>query len=241
MPVQVSPVQYDPFYWGSEAAKLRLSQTPNFISAELQKAPQRQVFAKAMVAIISLVLLCSLSVALYANFQAKQEEANIKMLSGRFDQLQTQQRDLQQRNEKLERDRQISQIVLEGRQAPVPMWFLGYLSEAMPSELVVTNLDVKHQEGGWKMRLAGTSQTSAKSMTPDEFSKAAAVLEDRLASGPFHVKIVAGSEGQTNTEARAKPGNSGAGIQDWLANIHSAAPEPKPAAMNQFVIEGIMR
>jgi hypothetical protein len=69
MPVQLSPVAYDPFYWATEAARLRLSQAPNFISAELQKAPQRHVFAKAMVAIISSVMVGSLSVSVYANYR----------------------------------------------------------------------------------------------------------------------------------------------------------------------------
>jgi len=242
LPVQVSPVAYDPFYWTTEAAKLPLTVAPNFISPDLQKAPQRHVFAKVVAGTTIGVLLASVSFSAYANYQARQEEANIKLLSGQFDRLQTLQRELQQRNEILDRGRQLSQAVLEGRQPPVPMWFLGYLSEAVPADLVVTNLQIKHEDRAWKVRLAGAAQSSVPPVTPEGFAKATVLLADRLSTGPFHLKILR-TEGVELAQApRTRVAGSGSAIQDWLANVSNLTPKPKAAHVgNQFVLEGTIR
>src|SRR5262249_38537224 len=42
-PVSVSPVDSGPFYWPGESPKLSGESSPNFVSPELQKAPQRRV------------------------------------------------------------------------------------------------------------------------------------------------------------------------------------------------------
>jgi len=242
LPVQVSPVTYDPFYWTTEAAKLPLTVAPNFISPDLQKAPQRHVFAKVVAVTTACVLLVSLSVSAYANYQARQEEANIKLLSAQLERLQTQQRELQQRNEKLDRGRQLSQVVLEGRQPPVPMWFLGYLSEAVPSDLVVTNLHIKREDRAWKVRLAGTAQTPSKPVAPETFARATASLADQLSTGPFHLKILRADGAETVETPRARASGFSNATHDWLANVPSLTAKPKPVhAGNQFVVEGTMR
>src|SRR5260221_1999812 len=44
LPVEESPVEYDPFYWATQALKLRPETTPNLISREQRQAPQRRAF-----------------------------------------------------------------------------------------------------------------------------------------------------------------------------------------------------
>jgi hypothetical protein len=241
LPVQVSPLEYEPFYWATEAARLRPTLAPNFISPELQKAPQRQVFAKVVAATAIFVLLASLSLSAYSHYQARQETSNIKLLASQLDRLQTQRSELQRRNDKLDRDQQISQLVLDRRPSPVPVWFLGYLSEAVPNELVVTNLHIKQESGLWKVHLAGTCQSVGGQLAPESFSKATGLLADRLANGPFHLKLLRAIEPEADVSPSAKGSSPGNSIQDWLAGLSLKASSPTPAAANQFVVEGTLR
>ena len=59
-PLNLSPVPFDPFYWATEALKLRPDATPNLIGLDLQKAPQRRVFARVVVASTAIIVAASL-------------------------------------------------------------------------------------------------------------------------------------------------------------------------------------
>src|SRR5262249_22383180 len=88
-PVSPSPVAYDPFYWATEALKLRPEHTPNFISLAQQKAPQRRVFAKVVAASTIIVAAAALGASYYFARQARNEAANIKRLTEREVKLQS--------------------------------------------------------------------------------------------------------------------------------------------------------
>src|SRR5262249_8699812 len=77
-PVSVSPVDSGPFYWPGESPKLSGESSPNFVSPELQKAPQRRVFATLVAAGTILAAAVGLGSAGYFLLQARQEMANVK-------------------------------------------------------------------------------------------------------------------------------------------------------------------
>src|ERR1041385_8778617 len=103
LPVKVSPVPYEPTYWATEALKLAPAASPNFISLQLQQAPQREVFAKVIWAATAMILLISAGTSIYAHRQAAQEEANLNSLRRQAVQLQTRHQELQKRNRSEER------------------------------------------------------------------------------------------------------------------------------------------
>src|SRR5439155_15722552 len=70
LPVKVSPIQYSPMYWATEALKLAPAASPNFISLQLRQAPQREVFAKVIWAATALILALSAESSIYAPRQA---------------------------------------------------------------------------------------------------------------------------------------------------------------------------
>jgi hypothetical protein len=216
--VTVSPVPYESTYWAIEAAKLRPAITPNFIGEKLQHAPQRRIFARIVAVCTALLVAGSLALAVVLHVLARQEAASTVILQKRVDQLQAQHQQLEQRNAELASKSQLVQLVLEGRHPPVPAWVLGYLSEAVPADLVVTSFHVKLEDDLWKLHLAGTLQTSDKPAAPTALNDAVGVLADRLANGPFHLTILSRSD-----------------------HDKSARPNSKSAPVNQFVIEGVMR
>ena len=238
--VKVSPVAYSPFYWATEAVKLRPAFSPNFISIQLQQAPQREVFAKVIGAATALAVVAALGTAVYANRQAKQ--AALRMVESRKQEakLLAKKQELEQRNADLERKQRLVKLVSGDRPAPVPSWLLGYLSEAMPPELVVTNLHVKRENDLWRIQLAGTYQPGLKPPTPAVFSNAVALLTSRLANGPLHLLVLNDAEKEKDAAARAKAAGAASSWPSWVTRMTSAPPS-KPVVENQFVIAGVMR
>jgi hypothetical protein len=238
LPVEVSPVKYDPIYWARESLRLRPAQSPNLISPIQQKAPQRQAFARVVAAATIFVVLGLLGLSVYASYQARQEAADIQTLSQHVRRLQAHQIELQGRAVRLSHNEQTAGLVLNNRPQPVPAWFLGYLSEAVPSELVVTNLQIKRDADAWRVHLAGAYQTAIREPTPALLAQAVTVLTNRLVNGPFHL-AVAPVEEQDPASGAKRPG-VGTRIGTWVANVAGGV-QARPQATNHFALEGVMR
>jgi hypothetical protein len=189
-PVVVSPVDFQPDYWAIEATKLRPATTPNFIALELQKAPQRRRFALVAVAGTVVILLASIAAAVLLHLAAQQEAASDTVLRKHVRELQTERQDLVQRNSVIDGQQRLIKRLAEDRHPPVPAWLLTYLSEAIPTDLVVTSLHIKWDVDAWDLHLAGKLQVSAKPPTATALPTAVGLLADRLANGPFHLLIL---------------------------------------------------
>jgi hypothetical protein len=133
----------------------------------------------------------------------------------------------------------VASLVLNDPTPPAAVWFLGYLSEVVPAELVVTNLHIKREEDLWKVHLAGTYQKAIKPATPEALSNAVGLLTARLSDGPFHVGFPSDADKTKAAEARARTSGGGV-IPTWVANVAGGIPA-KPPPTEQFTIEGVMR
>ena len=222
-PVAVSPVAYRPDYWPAEFAKLRPALNPNFIELKMQKAPQRRKIAWVVAVNTAILVVASLAAAMILNLQASQETINSELLRRRVDQLQLQQKDLQKRNTELAGKAQLIQQILEDQRPPVPAWVMGYLCEALPAQLVVTNLQVKWETNEWNLKISGALQ-AGRTLTPGTtLTNAIGALADRLTNGPFHMLI---SHRSDRKDPAVKGPAKGAG---------------KAALEKQFSLEGVMR
>ncbi len=205
LPVAVNPVEYQPFYWATEALKLRLARTPNFLSEQMQKAPQRRVYAKVVGAGALLLVLLAMASSAFALWQARQETANLERLRQSAAQLETRRQQLQQRNTDLSHQQQLVNVVLDRRPSPVPVWFLGYLSEVVPPELVVTNLHLKREDNSWRVQMATVWQGATNQPALGEVSNVVARLQAQLFSGPFHLDPVSTSEQAPSARPKVGP------------------------------------
>ena len=243
LPVHLSPVFFESFYWAIEALKLRPELTPNLISPELQKAPQRKVFAKVVAACTGVVVVGSLAASGYFLYQAHQEESNIKALSAETAKLQQKQTELQALDLELTRKKHVVKLVLGDRPPPIPAYMLGYLAEAVPADLVVTNLQIKRQEDFYRLHLSGTLQQGEKRPNPLPLTDSIALLKSRLASAPFHVKILE-TEGKGEIPEPPKPVGADSSIPWWdkvSKMVTSRMAGEKPVIADHFEIEGVMR
>ena len=238
VPVKLSPVEYTPLYWATEALKLKLgAATPNFISLQLQKAPQRRTLLKVTTAITLLVVVACLLGSLWCLLQARAERGRLAALVAQTAQLQNRHKELQALHEELARKRDVVQRVVDNRMPPVPGWFLGYLSDVVPTELVVTNLHVKREREVWQFQLAGQLQPTGKPPGSNALALAVAELSTRLANGPFHCKLL--PAGGSNPAVAAAPAKTPA-LNTWAARLASTV-QPEPGLEGRFSLEGVMR
>ena len=235
--IAASPVEYDPFYAATRALALRPQLTSNFISPVMQKAQQRDVFARAVLVMTALVVLVSLAVTIFALVQARQEKNSIRQLAAQCQRLEAQQTTLEALKKQLAREQSHDQIVLNDRPPAVPLWLFAALGETVPPGLTVTNFHVRHEENFWKVQLGGVCRTAADAGKTLTQTSPAALLAARLAGAPFHLKIL-GADAATKESSRTSAG----GISTWLANLGSA-PVAKAAddSAGHFEIEGVLR
>jgi hypothetical protein len=249
LPVSVSPVAYEPFYWATESLKVRPETAPNFQSSELQTAPQRRVFAKVVAIAAMLLLAASIALTAYSLVQSRREQATLASFQQQMARLEARQIEIDQLDAELKRKQQAIQLVLEDRPAPKPAWLLAYLGQIVPADLVVTNFNVKREDDYYRVKLAGTYQPVT--VTPDAPPVVDSIenLKTALAGNPFHMRILetdaAGKIVRKDKEP-PKPGGLRVPLDEWLKGARDAVaakPDPKKRQeeTDHFVIEGVVR
>jgi len=249
LPVKVSPVEYSPFFWATESLTVRPEVAPNFLSPELQKAPQRRIFAKIVGAASILLLAGSAALTYYSLKQARQEQATMTAMKEQVTKMEAREIVLDQLDAEMGRKQQAIQLVLGDKPPPKPAWLLAYLGQIVPADLVVTNFTVKREANYYRVRLGGTYQQA--SVTPNAPPIAASVeaLKSQLATAPFHLRILetdaSGRVINTGPSASAATGPR-VPLGDWLNQIKQGLekkidPNTRREEVDHFVIEGVMR
>ena len=236
IPTGESPVAWDPFYWARTVLLLAPEISPNFISREQLNAPKERLWLKLVaVGAMLLVPLC-LGTTYYLERLVRDERANLKNLQTRIADVEKRRAELQAFAAQLEAKQQLVKLVAERRVAPVPGWFLGYLSETVPSELLLTNVQVTRQEDQWHLKLAGVLQPSTNEPPATLLSNAVAQLRQRLATGPFHVAFLS----ETNRPANTPPVAARTpALASWVAQL-SAIAAGRDSSSERFTLEGVM-
>jgi len=253
LPVTVSPVPCEPFYWPTEALKVRPDLAPNFQTPELQKAPQRRVFAKVVAVAAMLLLLGSISLTAYSLVQSRREQATVRKFNEQIGQLETRQRDFERLDAELKRKQLAIDVVLGDRPSPKPAWLLAYLGQVVPSDLVITNFNVRRESDYYRVKLAGTYQPAG--VTPGAPAVAASVenLKAALAAAPFYMSILENDSAGNATANKAQASKLATGtplplrpLADYLSGVKAGInarlnPDERPGEMDHFVIEGVVR
>ncbi|HOK76602.1 MAG TPA: hypothetical protein PLW35_02650, partial [Verrucomicrobiota bacterium] len=162
------------------------------------------------------------------------ERAGLRALQGKIAQAEKQKAEAQRYNEELETKREIVKLVDERRLPPVPGWFMGYLSEVVPQDLLLTSLSVHREGEQWHLKVAGVPQPSTNAPSVDVFTNAVEQFKRRLATGPFHVAFVSG------TQKDAKPGKAGVSVlPSWVTELGKVSPDKVQREL-RFELEGVM-
>ncbi len=237
LPIKVSPLELRADYWVEESLNVPAADSSNFISAELQTAPQRRVMLTVTGIMIAALLLSSLVTAGLIEGHVRSQKRAIDAARLKAASLQEQKQQWQKRHEQLDQQKEFVRIVSDEKIPPAPNWFLGYLSDVLPDELVLTQVQVRRGEDLWSVQLAGTLQPTNNPAPPTALSQAVAALTNQLASGPFHLNITRCTGEEPTDTAGSKPPAGSAGRPRRAA----AATTNETITGTRFVIEGILR
>jgi hypothetical protein len=220
LPVKPSPVKHTRLYWCMQASQLAAREDANLVSVAAQEAPQRWRRLTVTSAALLLLLLGSLGVAGYAERQLRSDRRTIVALDAEIARWQRTKSEWQTRHADAARKRALVRIVSEEQPLSVPAWFLGYLGDATPRDLLLTRLEIKRTNAAWTVRLAGTAQPTTNNSPQVVFQEAVAELATNLANGPFHLKLVQNGP----ADDKAKPART-----------------PAPPVSLTFNMEGMIR
>jgi hypothetical protein len=233
-PVKLSPIAPTPFYWNQQLLTLPADDTNNLISAEQQQAPRRQALFKVTALLIALLTFGALATAATVQVLVMDRVKQFRALLPKLEKLQMTKGQLQQRETDLLQKKEFVRIVSDEQLQPVAGWFLGYLGDLAPEELLLTHLQVKREDDLWLLQLGGTLQPTTNAAPATALSQAVAKLKDGLANGPFHVRILSDDGRPDKASAARQPGRG-------LAQAGQAAAGSSADEENQFFIEGVMR
>src|SRR6185295_5417503 len=98
--------------------------------------------------------------------------------------LQEQKADWQHRISEWEQKKEFVKIVSDEKPPPVPAWFLGYLSQAVPEDLVLTEFRAARTNEAWSVLMAGVTQPATNSLPAAASTQAFNSLINNLTTGP---------------------------------------------------------
>lgn len=185
VPVRVSPESPRPTYWAEESARRSIVELPNLLTREQRQEPQRQILFRMTALLTALITIAGVAWLITSEILIHREKRNVQVLQRRITELEDTHRVKQSEYAVLGRKEQMARAVLTDRPDPAVVWFLGYVADVTPPELVLTNVSVRLHQKHWDFSVGGVLQ----GMTNDEpvlvLSNAVSTLGERIRGGPF--------------------------------------------------------
>jgi cell division protein FtsB len=237
VPVEVLSTPEDDLFWADAAARISSNHPLNRVSRDQKQAPQRRVMVRFSMVLSLMVMLVALGVAAFVH---RLQGLSLEMLSRlKKDEvtLKARYEALQAEYQKVARKESFLKAVGDNRQAPVHTWFLGYLSEALPMELLVTNVTARIQTNQWWFEIHGQAQPALVDRGERGFPAAFEKFTNALATGPIPIVF---STGRGSDPAS---GLAGQGIpSDWTTRLRATpgVTGRRPAHLN-FSLEGVLQ
>lgn len=238
LPLKTSPVPGDSFYWAFDALRLPSNSTANFISREAQKAPQKRILQKILVMLSCLLLTGSIAAASFFELTRKRAVQDLAKVKAQDTRLEARYNELVAFQKEISRKQELVRVVAEERTPPVAGWFIGYLSEALPSSLVVTNLHINRESNFWHIKLQGTVQPGSEPLPPKMDTGPYAAFTNRLVTGPFHMRIIQPEDAQPSSTAKPAIGDNT--LATWVTKL-SEKQNRFESNINTFSIEGVIK
>ncbi|MFT5467008.1 MAG: hypothetical protein ACI8UO_002111 [Verrucomicrobiales bacterium] len=235
LPVTFCDEEITPTHWAARVASQPAEMTANLIGREQQRAPQRRLMVAVTAVLLTMLGAVSIAVCLWIESKIRVETDKVASFQPRLADLQMRKSDLERRLEGLAADEQLATFIEEHKLPPAPGIFLSYLASILPSELILTTLQVKRidrlsgerdapPDGLWSVRVEGTvSWDATGEMSSAQVHSAYLGLGAELVEGPFHLSIT--EKTRQFAPLRDKPA--------WDVATQGGA--------DQFFIEGVMR
>lgn len=249
VPLKAHPAPSGEFSWAEEALRLSGETPINLISREHREAPARRAVMRLSVYSAIALLVVAFGLSGYVHFYYREESRAIKRLTALEQDLQTRHHQLQDYFAEVDRKGQFLQVARPDRPDPVATWVLGSLSEAVPTDLVVTNLTVLSETNQWRVTIGGIVQPAAVEAGRDDVRRLTRQLARNLSQGAlgmeFEGDLAAPLEPAGNTNRPPPAPAAGTGVaadafNAWTTRLKDLAITQTSKA-REFTLQGIMR
>ncbi len=178
------PMDPDPTYWIWVSLSLSVRSPCNFTSHEVRLAPLRKFLIRLTAAAVLGFLIIGVGLTSFLQGRLVGEQGVASALAAQSSELMKEKEEWKNRLAEVAAWQARASHIMEHRPDPLPGWMLGYLSEALPSQLTLNKAAITKEANEWKVELTG--------MAPGDVvlgSQTLATFEERLRDGPYHVEI----------------------------------------------------
>lgn len=244
VPLKASPAPAGEFSWAEEALRLSAGPQVNLISREHREAPARRTVMRFSTysAIALLSVACGLTALV--QYHHREEKRAIGRLTSLEQELQGRHRSLQEFFVETERKSSFLNAAQPDQPDPVPTWVLGGVTEALPRDLVLTNLTLLAETNQWRVTLSGALQPASDTAPVADVNRLTRELALRLHEGPlgltFDPTTLRDLSTNTPAAAEAKGGVESGSLNAWASRLREFANQP-PSRSREFLLQGVLR
>ena len=233
LPVRPSPVECRPFFWAEQAAKPAAKGDGDLVTFEAREAPKRRRFLTVTSVVLLILFLGSMGTAAFFELLLRNDLKIIEELNADVVRLREVKADWEGRHADRVRKTGLIRIVNDEKPPALAGWFLGYLSEAAPEDLLLTELRVTRTNDFWSVRIAGAAQPTTNAAPERVLRAAFDTMVKNLSTGPFRMEVKRSALGDGADNPDRPP-------------VELGAPPALPgreqgSKTNTFVIEGVIR
>lgn len=244
VPLKASPAPAGEFSWAEEALRLSVGPQVNLISREHREAPARRTVMRFSTysAIGLLSVACGLTALV--QYHHREEKRAIGRLKTLEQELQGKHRSLQEFFVETERKSSFLSAAPSDQPDPIPTWVLGGVTEALPRDLVLTNLTLLAETNQWRVTLSGAVQPTSETTPVADVSRLTREFALRLNEGPLGLTFdpLTLRDPSTNAPvaADAKGGVESGSLNAWTSRLREFA-HLQPSRAREFLLQGVLR
>ncbi len=180
IPIGWLPPKPSRFYWNSELLKIPFNDEANLLFRKYRNEVLIRKFTSTAVVFLITLWIVTITASVVFECLLYKERIILEKTATEAIELRKTKEALLERRTKIDELRHAAKTLDEKRLPPVPGWFLGYLCNAVPNELVLTKAQISHNEDSWEVLIDGFSKNGNRDMM-----EKLKVLRNNLLNGPF--------------------------------------------------------
>ncbi len=183
LPIVIGEHQTYEHYWLTEARQIRRTHASNLIPANVRFESTRHATTKVVTVMVALFWIGAIGAAGLVEALIAKSESDAKRQGGEVARLQEEKAHWLDARAELERRKRVVDRIASPP-PPAPAWFLGYLGDAVPEGIALSDVAITRQDDRWNVTLNGIVL-----LPPHEVAPALASLEKGLVEGPYRLAV----------------------------------------------------
>ena len=180
IPIGWLPPKPSRFYWNSTLLNISFNDKANLLLRKYRYETIIRKVTKVAVVFVITLWIASIAALVISEVLLYKERKMLGNIRPQTIELQASKELLLARKAKIKQFRHAVKTLEEERVPPVPGWFLGYLCNVVPNELILTKTQISHKDNRWEVFIDGFSNNGNRVMM-----EKVKELRNNLQNGPF--------------------------------------------------------